>query len=264
MPELPDVEIFKQYLDATALHQTIDAVDIRSSSMLKGISGKKLRQHLQGKRFTASRRHGKYLFAGLDGDGWLVLHFGMSGFLKYFKNPENEPSHDRLCISFSNGYHLSYDSQRKLGKIGYTVDPQAFAEEKGLGPDALAPHLEMDDFKKIFSRSRGSIKGALMNQDLLAGIGNVYADEILFQSGVHPQAKANSLKEKSFKELFREMREKVLPTAIERRADPAQFPDDYIIPQRQKGGHCPKCDGELQQIKVSGRTTYLCPRCQKK
>jgi len=90
------------------------------------------------------------------------------------------------------------------------------------------------------------------------------AVDIRFQSGVHPQAKANSLKEKSFKELFREMREKVLPTAIERRADPAQFPDDYIIPQRQKGGHCPKCDGELQQIKVSGRTTYLCPRCQKK
>lgn len=261
MPELPDVEIFRQYLDATSLHQSIEAVDIKGEGMVKGISGKKLRERLENNQFESSRRHGKYLFAGLA-DGWLVLHFGMTGFLKYYKDPAKEPEHDRLCIGFDNGFHLAYDCQRKLGEIGFTEDPAAFAGEKGLGPDAMDPALDEDSFKKILSRSRGSVKGALMNQDMLAGIGNVYADEILFQSGVHPKAKVKGLSEQTLDDLFRVMREDVLPTAIARRADPARFPEDYIIPHRKKGGHCPKCGGPLEQVKVSGRTTYLCPECQ--
>ena len=261
MPELPDVEIFRQYLDATALHKTIETVDIKGKDMVKGISGKKLVQHLGKSRFESSRRHGKYLFAELP-DGWLVLHFGMTGFLKYYKDPDKEPAHDRLCIGFTNGYYLAYDCRRKLGEIGFTENPDAFAGERGLGPDVLNPDLDEDHFKEILSRSRGSIKGALMNQDMLAGIGNVYADEILFQAGVHPKSKVNDLAEETLEELFRVMREDVLPTAIDRRADPARFPDHYIIPHREKNGNCPKCGRTLEKVKVSGRTTYFCPDCQ--
>jgi formamidopyrimidine-DNA glycosylase len=264
MPELPDVEIFKQYLDATSLHQKVATVDIKDRGMLKGVSAKKLKQQIQDRRFTSSRRHGKYLFAALDNGGWLLLHFGMTGFLKYFKDPEKQPGHVRLRIRFANGYHLAYDCQRKLGEIGLTKDPGEFIDAKGLGPDALAPDLDLGSFKKILSRSRGSIKGALMNQNMLAGIGNVYADEILFQTGVHPKTKANELKEQTLAGLYRIMRTEVLPTAIKCRADPSQLPPDYIIPRRGKDAHCPKCDSALQQISASGRTTYLCPECQPK
>jgi formamidopyrimidine-DNA glycosylase len=197
MPELPDVEIFRQYLQATSLHRKIITVDVKDSSVLEGISGKKLKQGLQDKRFTSVQRHGKYLFVALNDNGWLLLHLGMTGFLKYFKKLEKEPDHDRLCIGFSNGYHL------------------------------------------------------------------VYADEILFQSGIHPKAKVPKLKEDAVEHLFRLMREDVLPTAIDRRADPSHFPDNYIIPRREKGAHCPKCDKALQQVKVSARTTYLCSNCQR-
>lgn len=86
MPELPDVEVFKQYLDATALHQEIKAVDVHSNQLLEGISAERLRQGLEGRCFTSTRRHGKNLFAALDEGGWLFLHFGMTGSLSYFKH----------------------------------------------------------------------------------------------------------------------------------------------------------------------------------
>ena len=98
MPELPDIEIFKRYLDATCLHQAIEAVDLKNSSMLKGVSGKRLTQRLRKNQFKSSRRHGKYLFAELHDGGWLVLHFGMTGFLKYYKIPAKEPAHNRFAL----------------------------------------------------------------------------------------------------------------------------------------------------------------------
>jgi formamidopyrimidine-DNA glycosylase len=263
MPELPDVEIFKQYLDATSLQKTIETADIKDKNMLKGVSGSELKERLQHNRFTSSHRHGKFLFAELDGAGWLVLHFGMTGYLRYFKKPEKDPAHDRLCIGFSNGYHLAYACQRKLGEIGFTVDPEKFTQERRMGPDAADPELNLASFKRILSRSRGSIKGALMNQNMIAGLGNVYVDEILFQAAVHPNAKVNGLKEESVATIFQVMREEVLPMAIERRADPSRFPGDYIVPHRKKDAHCPKCGKTLQRVKVSGRTTYLCPECQR-
>jgi formamidopyrimidine-DNA glycosylase len=263
MPELPDVEVFKQYLDATSLHQTIETVDLKGTEMLNGISGKKLKQRLLEKQFESSRRQGKFLFVELHDNGWLVLHFGMTGFLKYYKNPEKEPDHDRLCLGFSNGYHLAYDCRRKLGEIGYTEGPDKFIRERGMGPDAMSSELDLDAFRKILSRSRGSIKGALMNQNMIAGLGNVFTDEILFQAGIHPQSKANSIKAEALEALFQVMREDVLPTVIGRRADPSQFPAGYLIPHRERGGHCPKCGNALKRTKISGRTTYLCPNCQK-
>ena len=262
MPELPDVEIFKQYLDATSLHRTIERVDKKTPDMLKGISGKKLQQRLEQKRFNSSRRHGKYLFAELKGEGWLVLHFGMTGFLKYYKIPGKEPAHDRLRIGFANGYHLAYDCQRKLGEIGFADGPDKFIREREMGPDAMSADLDLDALRKILSGSRASIKGALMNQSLIAGLGNVYTDEILFQAGIHPKTKANELEEGDVKRLYRKMRKEVLPTVIDRRADPARFPEEYLTPCRKKGANCPRCGSELKQIKVSGRTAYLCPECQ--
>lgn len=262
MPELPDVEIFKRYLDATALHKAIEKVDLRAKDMLKGVSERKLKQRLKKACFRSSRRHGKFLFAEADGAGWLILHFGMTGILKYFKDPEKEPAHDRLCIGFSNGYHLAYVCRRKLGEIGFTENPDAFIQQRGMGPDAMDPDLDLASFKDILARSRGSVKGALMNQDMIAGVGNVYADEILFQAGMHPKTKVRALEAEGFEKLYRVMRDQVLPTAIECRADPSEFPDDFIIPYREKDGRCPKCDRNLQQVKISGRTTYLCPDCQ--
>ena len=117
MPELPDVEVFKRYLDATALHKTITDVEVESTQILDGVSKGKLHKSLKGRQFLSTHRHGKHLLVALEKESWLTLHFGMTGFLKYFKQMDKDPEHDRMLISFDNGYHLAYVSQRKLGAV---------------------------------------------------------------------------------------------------------------------------------------------------
>jgi len=259
MPELPDVEVFKQYLDATSLHQSIAEVKILAPEMLKGMSVKELKQALEGDAFESSRRHGKYLFVKLDKGAFLVLHFGMTGFLTYFKDMDKELPHERLLVAFSNGYHLAYDCQRKLGEVALAEDVETFVEERELGTDAM--EIDLDSFKRAFSRTRASIKSALMDQRRIAGIGNIYSDEVLFQAGVHPQKKASQLDDSSLKALFQAM-EEVLTATIESRAEPERFPEGYLIPHRRGDKICPKCGGEIKTAKVSGRTAYFCPSCQ--
>ena len=261
MPELPDVAIFEQYLNATSLHQKITSVEARSPDVLADLSPAQLKKDLRGYRFESSTRHGKYLFAALDNDKWLVMHFGMTGFLKYFKKREKDPPHDRLLIGFADGYQLAFDCQRKLGEIYMTDDLKAFIKAKALGPDALDPKLDFTIFSERLGTSKAAVKSALVNQQIIAGIGNVYSDEILFQAGIHPKAKAGQVGRRSLQTLFKEMKD-VLSKAIERRADPEQLPETYIIPERHSKGTCPKCGGKIERLKVSGRSAYYCPQCQ--
>lgn len=165
---------------------------------------RKLQANARGRQFESTMRHGKYLLARLDDGPWLTLHFGMTGRLKYFKDVEKEPAHDRLLIGFRNGYRLAYDRQRKLGRVGLTDGPKIFVEERELGPDAL--ELSRKDLEERLGRSRGSVKTALMTQKLIAGIGNIYSDEILCQARVHPKTRAGELSEDQIKDLHRSMR----------------------------------------------------------
>jgi formamidopyrimidine-DNA glycosylase len=128
-----------------------------------------------------------------------------------------------------------------------------------LDPDAL--QISLDDFQEALSGSRASIKSALMNQQIVAGIGNVFSDEILFQAGVHPARKAGDLDEKTLKSLFKAMG-KVLDKAIQAGADPDRFPKSFILSHRHGDEKCPKCSGRIKSKKISGRTAFFCPKCQ--
>jgi formamidopyrimidine-DNA glycosylase len=101
----------------------------------------------------------------------------------------------------------------------------------------------------------------LMNQELMAGIGNIYSDEIMFQAGLHPKAAADKLDEDGLHKLFDAMRY-VLNTAIKTEADPSKMPGDFLLPYRNKGGHCPKCGGNVLHVSACGRTAWYCPKCQ--
>jgi len=115
--------------------------------------------------------------------------------------------------------------------------------------------------KEAMRGTRSNIKSALMSQERIAGIGNIYSDEILFQARLYPKAKANQLNDRILERLFTGINE-VLNTAIESQADPGKLPRHYLIPQRGKGGKCPVCNGEITAMKISGRTAYFCPTCQ--
>jgi formamidopyrimidine-DNA glycosylase len=261
LPELPDVEVFKRYLDATSLHKKIDAVEVKNAKILRGISTETLRRKLKGRTFLSTYRHGKILFVGIDKGLWLLFHFGMTGRVKYFKPMEEEPRHTRLLLAFSEGTHLAYESQRMLGRVELIENVEDYIAEKKLGPDALDDALDFQRFKEVLGSRRGVVKSVLMNQKALAGIGNVYSDEILFQAGLHPKSKVGRLKEKDLEKLFKQMKG-VLKTAVARRADPEDFPKHYLTPHRDGNRKCPGCGTRLESVKISGRTSYGCPRCQ--
>lgn len=261
MPELPDVETFRRYLDSTSLHQEISKVAIHSPELLEGVTPAELKAALEGKSFVSTHRHGKYLFAQTSGGKWVVFHFGMTGFLKYFEDMEEEPPHARMTIDFLNGWHLGYDCQRKLGEIGLADDWQKVVEARKMGPDPLDPGFTLDTFGEAMRKTRAVVKSALMNQRLLAGIGNIYSDEILFQAGIQPGIKAKDISKDRIERLFYSVKE-VLEETIKCKADPERFPPSYLIPHRHGDGKCPRCGNDLQQKKFSGRTGFFCPSCQ--
>lgn len=260
MPELPDVQVFKELLDATSLHQRIRDVGVSADGMLKGVSSRTLKGKLKGHELRSTRRHGKNLFVRVTADGWLRLHFGMTGELQYFKKDE-VPEHARLRLDFTNGYHLVYVNTRKFGEIGMVDDVDSFVEEKDLGPDALG--LDLASFRDALEGRRGAIKSTLMNQNVIAGIGNVYADEMLFAARIDPEARTEKLGDDTIRNLHHAM-QRVLKKAIGARVELDRFPRSFLLPQRGEDGKCPRCGRKLQQTKVSGRTTYHCPHDQKR
>jgi formamidopyrimidine-DNA glycosylase len=259
MPELPDVEVFRRYMNSTSLHQKIEKIEVGQERVLRNTTPSGLGRKLKGCQFERTKRHGKHIFACVDEKFWLMFHFGMTGFFKYFKNKEESPPHTRILFRFENGYHLAYDSQRMLGQVQVVEDAGRFIIEKDLGLDAL--DLSLSAFKNLARGRRGAVKTFLMNQSLIAGIGNIYSDEILFQAGIHPKTQVKNLDEDQIENLYGEMR-KVLKTAIKKKANPDEFPDDFLIPYRGEKKTCPRCGGEIKKIKVNNRGTYFCPRCQ--
>jgi formamidopyrimidine-DNA glycosylase len=253
MPELPSVEIFKRYFDQNALNQVIMKVEVLSPELVVDVNPRKLERSLEGHEFISSRRYGKYLFSRLDNDQHLILHFGMTGYLHYFHHKSSP--HVRLLVSFQNGSHLAFDDARKFGKLGLTSNPDEFITLKGLGEDALA--IELKTFQELFKVRTGMIKPLLLNQKFIAGIGNLYADEILYQCGLHPETHAHRLSKADVRNLYHQM-QRVLEKAIEYQDSPRDFPDSYLLSHRYPGGECPE-GGLLEVIKVGGRTTYYCP-----
>jgi formamidopyrimidine-DNA glycosylase len=262
MPELPDVENFRKYFDRTSLRQRIQTVELRAPEMLRGISQRKLIGELESHQFVSSSRHGKYLFAELDTGSFLILHFGMTGELKYFKNAADGPLYIRLLIEFTNGYHLAFDCQRKLGKISFIRDRVSFIRKKSLGPDILAEDFDFAAFQKILSQKKGRIKSILMNQRIFAGIGNLYADEILFQSRIHPASRLDQLSNRRKRRLFEAMKI-VLSTAIKSNVHARKLTSHFLLTNRSKDAKCPLCGKILRRMKVAGRTSYYCPKHQK-
>ena len=258
MPELPEITLYKKYVDSTSLHQKIVEVKSVDKSLLQG-SEEDFEKALTGNELQESQRFGKYLLLKTKKDKWLVFHFGMTGKLEYYSNQE-PPKYSRMTLSFENGYHLAFVCRRKLGKIYLTSGIDQFKEEKSLGNDAL--EMSREEWEKILARKKGSIKGALTDQSVISGIGNVYADEVLYQCNIHPKTKVEALTKEENAVLYEKIKT-VLETAINNEGLRSELPDSYLTPHRKEGADCPKCSGEITMIKVSGRSTYFCPSCQK-
>jgi len=256
-PELSEVETFKNYFDTTSLNQKIKNVVVRDNRILK-IQESSFKKILISNTFYSTLRHGKYLFAKLN-SGFIVFHFGMSGDLKYFKDIEEEPTHSRILFEFINGNFLSYISMRMFGRVNIIDNVEDFVKERKLGPDAYL--MNFKEFKETLHKRTAIAKSALMNQSIIAGIGNIYSDEILFHAKIHPKTKVNEIPESKLKDIFESIK-KVLKVGIEKKGILSTYPNDFIIPHRKQGELCPQCDGNIERLVVSQRHGFFCPNCQ--
>ena len=261
MPELPEVETFKRYLDSTSLHQRIAGVEVRDAYVLKHVSPRQLARRLKGRRFENSLRHGKHLFVRAGNELWLRVHFGMTGSLEYLNHGEIAPKTARVIFRFANNCRLTFDDQRKFGEVELIEDVDEFLQTRGLGSDAL--EISLSQFKAIVGKHRGAVKAILLNQKLIAGIGNLYVDEILFRARMHPATDAARLSDKDLSRLFRATRY-VLEKAIALKTDFNRLPKSWLLTHRGKRGRCPRCGRALKSATIGGRTSWFCVHCQKR
>jgi len=266
MPELPDVETFRAVAQRVA-GRTVRRVAVRDRGILAGVSPATLRHRLEGRRLGRARRHGKHLLIEAKGVGTLAMHFGMNGALCLVHHGENDPRFTRLQLEFAGGDRLDYVNPRRIGRVQLAKSADDFIAAAGLGPDALDRRFDRAAFERLVCGERRAIKTLLMDQACIAGIGNLYADEILFQARIYPAATAGALDRAQVRRLFT-MLKRVLRIASARRAGAeggwARLPKTYLLHEGHKGGSCPRCGGALSSMRIGGRTTYYCPRCQRK
>jgi len=255
VPELPEVEIYARYFARHALEQSILRIRVLDSRIL----GVRSLKPLVGRAFHRVHRHGKHLFADAGGL-WLRLHFGMTGDLDYFR--DDPPRFARVVFDFDNGMHLAYEDARLFGVVDIVSSPDDFVREYGLGPDPLDPTFTLRAFRKILLRRRGRIKALLLSQDIIAGIGNLYADEALFRASIDPRRTIDRMTGDEVRALYKAIRG-VLTEAIAFKSRDGDYPARFLVPHREEGQRCPRCGGTIRRTVVATRTTYYCAKHQR-
>ncbi|MEU9055643.1 DNA-formamidopyrimidine glycosylase family protein [Streptomyces sp. NPDC048384] len=260
MPELPDVEGFRNVLQSCAKGRTIRRVDVRDPGVLHGVSARRLRDSLEGRRVTRAERHGKWLLARTGGPT-LALHFGMTGLLLCAHPDDAAEPHDRVLLTVARDHQLRYRDQRKLQGLWLAGDDfDVVRLLRDQGPDALT--VDREEFEDVLASHRGRVKSVLIDQSALAGLGNLLADEILWRARLRPNTPANALAEPERRRLYTEMRRTLRPAVAAGRVPPR--PTWLTGHRDDPDPHCPRCGTHLRRTRVAGRTTVWCPGCQEK
>lgn len=271
MPELPEVETYRRFLDELILHDPVVGVVVLDTHVLR-LSEEALRAALLGRRFTGSRRVGKNLLLLLDEPtgAALTLHFGMTGNVAVYRDATDRPRFTRVELELGCGLRFGFVDPRKFGRIGLTPDIAAFLKEKQLGPDAL-DELTPEHLTYALGRRRGALlKSALLDQRVAAGLGNWIVDEVLWQAHLHPARRAGDLSADELTRLHAATLH-VLRTAVAAEARYRDFPADFLIHAREwdtiptglDPAYCPRHQQEpIQKHYVGGRATYWCEQCQ--
>ncbi|KAA9299922.1 MULTISPECIES: DNA-formamidopyrimidine glycosylase [Aerococcus] len=270
MPELPEVENVRRGLNRVLPQAQIQDVEVKWPKIIN-CPAQVFRQAMQGETFERVDRYGKYLFFYWSDYAW-ISHLRMEG--KYFVCDRQTPvlKHSHLIIHLRDGRDLRYHDVRKFGRISLFSRqdmPQAIKNLK-LGPEPW--DISLDQFQKILAASKRPIKSLILDQQKIAGIGNIYADESLFQAGIYPGRPANSLTDQETLLLLEAMRD-ILSRAVDlggssvrtyqnTLGEDGQYQNYLKVYQRQ-GQACLNCGNTIEKIKLGQRGTHFCPNCQK-
>jgi formamidopyrimidine-DNA glycosylase len=247
MPELPEAERARQAIER-ALDREIVAVDDRDTYVCRPHAPGEIADALTGRRLTAAHRRGKFMWVETDGGPDLGLHLGMAGRIAV-DEPPSENGWDRFALDFADGGRLALRDRRRLGRA--VIEP----DFTHVGPDAA--EVSRREFRERIGRGRTPVKARLLDQRAIAGVGNLLADEILWQAGVSPRRTTGSLSDDELDELRRATRRAIRSSIRRGGAHTGE-----INPERRPGGRCPRCGTELSRARIGGRTTFWCPRDQ--
>jgi formamidopyrimidine-DNA glycosylase len=262
MPELPEVETIVRSLKPYLAGHTIRGASFNSRLVTKG-GFEETSRAVTGAHIQAMERIGKHILLRLD-RGLLHIHLGMTG--KLLWNATDTP-YTRAILELDNGI-LLYDDIRQFGRVNFYLSPPKSV--RLLGPDALS--ITFEDFRKRLGERTGFIKPLLLNQQFVAGVGNIYADEALYTAGIHPKARVRRLSRVRALRLY-EAIQATLRGAIEHRGSSIS---DYVDSSGARGGFqllhnvygkagqpCPKCGSLIRRMVIAQRGTHFCPRCQR-
>lgn len=273
MPELPEVETVLRSLTGRLEGQIIIGAEVIHPKVVEPLSPEGFATAVEGTRIHAIRRRGKYLLLDLDDDHFLLIHLRMTGRLALVEPHIARPNHTHVVLHLSSGLELRFVDPRRFGRVTLMTvgELQQVSGFHQLGPEPLGEGFTQDYLATCARRRKVAIKGLLLNQNLIAGLGNIYTDEALHLAGIHPERTASSLTEDELSHLFVAIRH-VLQEGIAHRGSSFR---DYVDAQGAKGNYqelwrvygrsgqpCPTCGSLVTKSRVAGRGTHWCPRCQ--
>jgi formamidopyrimidine-DNA glycosylase len=278
MPELPEVEVMRRDLEREVVGKKIKAVEVTGTrSVRRHRNRKEFITVLTGRKITAVQRRGKYLVMKLDGNDALIVHLGMSGQLLRAKTArEKAPKHTHVAITFTQGGLLRFVDPRTFGEMfvaPYDDLDQQVDELAHLGLDPLETALSWDLFGRMLAEKKTKLKPLLMDQKFIAGIGNVYSDEILFEAGLKWDRPSDSLSQQEIRRLYRAISE-TLNGAVKYRGSsladeqyvdlfgkPGEYQEHHQVYGRE-GQACVRCRRPIHRARYSNRSTFYCDACQ--
>jgi formamidopyrimidine-DNA glycosylase len=266
MPELPDLEVIREFLAQRIVDVPITSAQVRRPLVVRNLLGGDAADQLVGRHFVDVGRRGKFLLLPLDDGATVVINPMLAGRLHYGAPLPRHRARDALVLQMADGHELRYHDAKDMGKVYLTRDLGQVPAFASLGPDATDPDLSLEVFRERLRRHRGEIKGILTNQSFVAGIGNAYADEICWRAGLYPFRRRPSLSDDETAQLYAAMRE-VMAEAIETlrvQVGEAIHVEvrDFLVVHGQAGQPCPRCGNAISKVTRSRRTTNFCRTCQ--
>lgn len=269
MPELPEVETVKNELAPHIVGRTVTKVTLMWEGIVRKPAAAEFRSRLTGREITGLARRGKYLLASLNNGDWLIMHLKMSGSLLVSPASAAPPRFTRAVIHLDDGTGIFFRDPRKFGRMWLVKDKDSVIGE--LGPEPLEQEFTPAVLTQVLNKRKAPIKAVLCDQHVIAGIGNLYADEALFLAKIHPLRFGGSLSAAENKRLHCAILEvlrkgiKNKGASIENYVRPDGTPGgahlEFMVP-RKAGEPCIRCGTPVERITVRGRGTYFCPKCQ--
>ena len=276
MPELPEVETIRRELEREAVGKRIKAVEVHGTRTVRRQTKKQLITRLEGTKIAGVDRRGKYLVLRLDSGDVLVIHLRMSGQLLRATPKEPVPKHTHVIVTFTQGGQLRFVDPRTFGELFVTAKDELTSEIPelaDLGMDPLDEPISWVTFGQALLSRTTKLKQLLMDQSFIAGIGNIYSDEILWEAGLRHDRTPQSLSSMEVRRLYRAVVE-VLHEAVKHRGstlsdqqyvDLHGRPGEYQLLHQvydREGEACRRCRATITKERVSGRSSYFCPACQ--